>query len=66
MIKVKRQPNSGLTFEFDKDAIELILKIKIWIEHFVVAQFWTHLLDKIFEKIQKIAKNNKNPKKLYF
>jgi len=26
-IKVKRQQNSGLTFEFDKDAIELILKM---------------------------------------
>jgi hypothetical protein len=32
---VKRWPTSELTFEFDRDAIELILKIKISIEDLI-------------------------------
>jgi hypothetical protein len=31
----------------------------------LVTQFLTHLFDKIFEK-PKIAKNNENPKNIYF
>jgi hypothetical protein len=31
----KRRPTSGLTIEFNKDAIELIVKIKILIEDWI-------------------------------
>ena len=33
--KWKRQPTSGLAFEFGKDAIELILKMKISIDDWI-------------------------------
>jgi len=35
MIKVEKWVTSGLTFEFDRDAIELILKTKILIEDLI-------------------------------
>jgi hypothetical protein len=35
MIKLKRAANFRLTFEFDRDAIELIVKIKISIKDLI-------------------------------